>query len=226
MEFTDFSSGFAIGGFSVSSIVDKIYLFAGLFLIILMFSGVLFAVYFILKRKISKDKEITISWWEEVGDRMKPSHRETVEEIVIPGTTLRIFFGKKRGSWIPRFTRLIDKNLYFVCKTKNGQIVNFEMPNLSSNLKFAEYEMDHSDMLWAAENAREYIKRNYRDKAKKWWDVYADKIAMAALMAIFTFCFVIIIYFMRGIVEDISAVAGSVQGMAEAAKATSGIVGS
>lgn len=220
MELTDFAASFGLGSINVSNILDKIWLFGGLFLLLVCFVAVCTSIYFIVKRKSKKENSISLKWWEELPERLRPKFSEEVEELIIPGTQLRILYGKKRDIWLPRFNRPIDSNLYYILLTKSGQIVNFELRGLSKDKKYADLEADHTDMLWAAENAREFIKRNYRDKAKKWWEVYADKIAMAALMLVFTMSFVIIIFFMRGIVQDISQVANSVNSMAQAAKSS------
>ncbi len=224
VDLTDFSGAFGLGSFNFSQIVDKIYLFVGIFLLIFIFCAVFAGFYFTIKRKVRKKDLIKIYWWEEIAGSLVPLMIEDVEELIMAGTQLRIFYGKDRDIWLPRFNRPIAPKLYYVERTKTGQIINFEMRKLSEDKTHATLEADHTDMLWAAENAREFIKRNYRDKAKKWWDVYADKIAMAALMFVFTFCFVIIIYFMRGIVTDISGVANSVNQMAQTARASSGVI--
>jgi len=70
-------------------------------------------------------------------------------------------------------------------------------------------------MLWAAENTREFIKRNYKDKSIKWWQAYQGAITTAIYIVILTFSFVVIIYMMRGIVKDLGVVSGTI---AEAVK--------
>lgn len=228
MELTDFTKNFGLGSINVSGILDKIYLFVGLFLLVVVFVAVCTVIYFVVKRKNKKENIIKIGWWEELPERLRPDKTEEVEEVLIPGTQLRIFYNKKDDHWIPRFGRPIDKNLYYAVRTKTGQVANFELKGLNKDKKYAELSIDHTDMLWAAENAREYINRNYRAKSKKWWDVYADKIAMAALMLIFTMCFVVIIFFMRGIVNDMSGVVGQVNQLVETARtlipANSGVI--
>jgi len=209
MASTDLLGNFG-GSFDVSSIVDKIYNYLGIFLLLLVLGGVV-GVFIIIKRKgQAKEGQSKIGWWHEIGDRMEPNKMDQVDERVIPGTTLRIFFNEKKDLWIPRFTRGITKDLYYVLITPTHQMVNFVIPSLSSDLKRANLEYDHTDMLWAAENSREYIKRNYKDKAVKWWQLYQNTIATAILIFVMTFSMVIIIYFMRGIVVDMRGVATTI----------------
>lgn len=216
------------GSIDVSGLWDKVITFAGVFVGILIFGGII-AAFFVLKAKKKKQGEtFKIGWWVELGDRMETSHVDEVQEIIIPGTTLRIFYNKKKDLWIPRFTRGVGRKLFYVCMTANNQMVNFSIPRLNKDKKEAELEYDHTDMLWAAENSREYIKRNYKDKAVKWWQLYQNTIATAALIIIFTFCFIMIIFFMRNIMQDLGALVGQVGNLVETActnTQTSGVVG-
>ena len=66
-----------------------------------------------------------------------------------------------------------------------------------------------------AENTREFIKRNYKDKAVKWWQAYQGVITTAAYILIMTFSLILIIYFLRGIVKDLGIVADRVAAAAE-----------
>lgn len=216
------------GSINMSGLWDKIITFGGVFVGMLIL-GAIVAAFFVLRAKKKKEGEaFKIGWWIELGDRMEASHVDDVQEIIIPGTTLRIFYNKKKDLWIPRFTRGVGRKLFYVCMTPTNQMVNFSIPRLNKDKKEAELEYDHTDMLWAAENSREYIKRNYKDKAVKWWQLYQNTIAVAALLIIFTFCFILIIFFMRGMMEDIGGVAGQVGKLVETAcmnTQTSGVVG-
>lgn len=198
---------FDLGSFDFSIILDKIYSYVGIFLLLIVLGGLIFGFTFMKKKDKDKRGKFKIGWWHEIGERMEPSKMDEVDEIVIPGTTLRIFFNEKKDLWIPRFTRGVSANLYYVLLTPTNQVVNFVIPSLSKTLREANLEFDHTDMLWAAENSREYIKRNYKDKSTKWWQLYQNTIATAILIMVMTFSFIIIIYFMRGIVVDMGNVA-------------------
>ncbi len=221
--------GSFFGSFDMSAIIGKIYFFVGVFFLLAIIGG-LAATILIMRARKRKLKDIKkIGWWEEVTgtERLEPSSMDEVEEIVIPGTTLRVFYCKKRDLWLPRFAKGVSKDLFYVLLTPTRQMVNFTLQGLTADLKKAKLDYDHTDMLWAAENTREFIKRNYKDKSVKWWQAYQGVITTAIYILVMTFSFIIIIYFMRGIVTDISKVAGT---MAEAVKtscqnaATSGII--
>ncbi len=224
---SDLGSTFGVGGFDFSLIINRIYTFVGMILLAIILGAVLGGMFYIKKRK-DKNKELAqVGWWQEIQGRPVPDRMDKVEEIVIPGTMLRVFYCKKRDLWLPRFTRGITKDLYYVLLTPTKQMVNFVLKGISSDLKEAGLEYDHTDMLWAAENTREYIKKNYKDKSVKWWQLYQNTIATAALILIMTFCFIIIIYFMRGIVQDLSGVVSQIGSWAKDAcinSQTSGVL--
>lgn len=213
----------------MSAIVEKLYFYLGLFFLFAIAGGIIIS-FFHLKSKKGRSKDMKkIGWWQEVTgtESMEPSRMDEVEEIVIPGTPLRVFYCKKRDLWLPRFSRGVSKDLFYVLLTPTQQMVNFTLKSLSADLKQANLEYDHTDMLWAAENTREFIKRNYRDKSVKWWQLYQNTIAVAGLMLIFTFSFLLILYFMRGMIQDIgqiSAQAGEALKMVVENAATSGVV--
>ena len=214
--------------FNFSGIIDKVYFFVGIFLLLVIIGAIIGFMWF-LRTKKKKDAEvINIGWWKEVTgtERIEPGKMDQVEEIVIPGTTLRIFYCKKRDLWLPRFSKGVKSDLYYVLLTPSQQMVNFTLMSLTEDLKKAKLDYDHTDMIWAAENSREFIKRNYKDKSVKWWQAYQGVITTAIYLMVMTFSFVIIIYFMKGIVEDIGSVANTMKSAVEVAcqnSATSGV---
>ncbi len=215
METTDFFGSFGLGGVDTGAIVSNIYYFVGIGLLLAVLGGIIFILFYMRMRNKTSIGRCKIGWWNEVGERLEPSFQEDVQEIIIPGTILRIFYGKKRNIWLPRFSRGVSKDLFYVTKTKSGQMVNFELGNLSKNLKESKLIFDHTDMLWAAENSREFIKKNYSDKAETWWKLYQNTISVIVLLFVMTFSFVLIIYFMRGIVQDIGGVASQLSNTLE-----------
>ncbi len=206
--FTDFTTNFNLGG-----IFDKILLIGTLIFVIIIVGAIMF---FILKwkgkQKLGNLKEI--HWWEEINGKLTPIRVDQAEELTIPGTNLKLLHVKKSNTWLPRFTRGISPTVYYVAITAHKEIVNFTLKSLDESMMEAGLDYDHTDMRWAAENLREFVKRNYKDKAVKWWQQYAGVITTAAFILVMTFSFVIILYFMRGVVSDIGVVA---KNMAEAA---------
>ncbi len=219
----DLFSSFGLGSINFSNIVSKIYVFAGMLLFAIIIGVLLGLLYYLWNKKKAITSQKKIGWWEEVNGRPEPTFMENVEEIIIPGTMLKVFYGKKRDIWLPRFSRGVTKDLYYVLITPTRQMVNFTLSGINEDLTKAKLDYDHTDMLWAAENTREFIKRNYKDKTIKWWQAYQGVIATAIYIMVVTFSFILIIYFLRGLVEDIGAVANTLQGAVEST-CTSGLV--
>lgn len=194
-----------LGKFSFSVILDKIYLFVGILLLCVVVGALIFGILYVRSRNKNTQDLKKIGWWEETNQGLIPTRMDDAEEIIIPGTALRVFYVKTRDLWLPRFTRGITKDLFYVAMTPNRQMVNFSLKRLTETLEEANLQIDHTDMLWAAENTREFIKRNYKDKSIKWWQAYQGVITTAIYILILTFSFILILYMMKGLTDKIGA---------------------
>lgn len=206
----DIKQFIGLGNISVSSILDKIITFVVILGGIVLLGTLAYFIFLKKKRLAKKGTMKKIGWWEESYGKLSPTIMDEAEEIIIPGTNLAVFFIKSKNYWLPRFSRAISKDLYYVTRTRNGEIVNFTLKGIEKDMKEAGLEYDHTDMKWAAENLREFIKRNYKDKAIPWWKEYKETISTAILLIVMTFCFVIIIFFMRDLAKDLASISGSV----------------
>lgn len=193
-----------LSGFNFGAILDKVYFFAGILLLCIVIGVLVFGILYARSRKKNNQDLKKIGWWEETNQGLIPTRMDDAEEIIIPGTALRVFYIKSRDLWLPRFTRGITKDLFYVAMTPNRQMVNFSLKSLGKTLEEANLKIDHTDMLWAAENTREFIKRNYKDKSIKWWQAYQGVITTAIYILILTFSFILIIYMLKGVVDKIS----------------------
>jgi len=70
----------------------------------------------------------------------------------------------------------------------------------------AGLDYDHTDMRYAYANLREIIKRNYRDKATKWWKEYANIIAVVVFVFVFTISFWFLIGKIGGLIDSLSGI--------------------
>lgn len=219
----DIGSLVGLNGVNVGGVLDKIITF---FLILgsVLFLGAVFYFIYTKKKKLAKQGSMKkIGWWEEGPDRLIPGVMDEAEEIIIPGTPLAAFYIKSKNLWLPRFSKAISPGLYYVARTKMGEIVNFVVKSLEKDMKEAGLEFDHTDMKWAAENLRDFIKRNYKDKSIPWWKEYKEVISTVILLLAMTFCFVIIIFFMRDIIKDLGSVSTSVASYLDKANACESI---
>ncbi len=174
------------------------------------------------KNKLGIKKQI--HWWEEVGGEMVKIRIDQATELSIPGTSLKLFYVKDKDLWLPRFTRGVSATEFYVALTPNKEIINFSLLGIGASLKEAGLDYDHTDMRWAAENLREFVKRNYRDKATPWWKEYAGVITTAIYILVMTFSFVIILFFLRDVIADIGKVAGTVGSYIDRLPTSSGVV--
>lgn len=198
-----------IPNITIGNLADKILTF----LMIIFIVGIAAAIVFFLmkKAKDKKDPVKKIGWWEEVQGKLVPTAMDNAKEITIPGTRLRVFYIKSKDMWLPRFTRGITKDLFYVAITPKRELVNFTLKSISADMKEAGLDYDHTDMIWASENLREFIKRNYRDKSTPWWKAYQGVITTAIYIILLTFSFVVILYFMRQIIGDMSSILGGIE---------------
>ncbi len=209
-----------IPNINLGSLLDTTLTIFLIIVVVGVFGGLAF---FLMKKK--KDKKTspkTIGWWEEVHEDMIPTLMDKAKEIIIPGTRLRVFYIKAKDMWLPRFTRGVTKDLFYICITQKRELVNFTLKSLSKDMAEAGLKYDHTDMIWASENLREFIKRNYRDKSTPWWKAYQGVITTAIYIIILTFSFVVILYFMRQIMGDISAVISETAKLIKQTEACSG----
>lgn len=210
--------------FNFSGIVAQIFYIIRIFGLFVIVAG---AMYFYSKKK--KSQNLKIGWWEEVNGRLIPLNVDDCLEIIPPGTNLKVFYIKTKDLWLPRFTRGITKDLFYVAITPDREIVNFSLKSLSEDRKEAGLEYDHTDMRWAAENTKEFIKRNYRDKSTKWWQLYKDTIATVVFIVILTISMAIIIYMLTRFTGQLGTVSGSLSSAVDklnmcAPQPTSGVI--
>ncbi len=214
--------------FNFGGIISKTLWIFGIIIFAVIGVGAIY-LYSKSNKKKANPKLKQVGWWEEIHGEMVPLGLDNVEEITIPRTNLKVFYNKVKDLWLPRFTRGITKELFYVAITPEREIVNFTLKSLSRDRAESELIHDHTDMRWAAENTREFIKRNYRDKSKTWWKEYKEVITIAILIVLITASFLIISWMMSGIVKDIGSVGISLANAVEklnmcSPQASSGIV--
>lgn len=190
-------TGFIPSAGTVMSLIRNVVIFVGIIVV-----GII--IFFVLnwKKKQKKGNIMELGWWEEINGQMMPLTVDKTEEIIIPGTSLRVFYIKSKDMWLPRFTRPIKPKLFWIVITPNREIVNWTPKPIGQDMKEAGLDYDHTDMRWGAENVKEFIKRNYRDKATPWWKEYQGVITGAVYILVTTFCLGIILYLWKGITDQ------------------------
>ena len=196
---------FGLGNINIGGLFDKLLSYGMMLLMIIIAGGVVF--FFIRWRKNKKNLALKkVGWWEEVQGKLIPTSMDDAKEIIIPGTRLRVLYLKSKDMWLPRFTRGITKDLFYICITPKRELINFTLKSISKDMAEAGLDYDHTDMIWASENLREFIKRNYRDKSTPWWKAYQGVITTAIYIVLLTFSFVVILYFMREMISEMTGI--------------------
>lgn len=209
----------------IGNLINNILIFFIVLIVAVIIGGITF--FLMKKKKESKVPKQSIIWWEETAESQIQLGRDELVEIIHPGTRLRAFYIKNKDMWLPRFTRSVQPGLYYVTITPQRELVNWIPTKLSEDMKKMGLKYDHTDMLWASENLREFVKRNYRDKSIKWWQAYQQVITTVIYIVILTVSFAVIIYLLRGVITDIGTIGnqlGEIIKNMETCKPTSGIV--
>jgi len=195
-----------ISGIDIKGILGNIFNVISLIVIAGLVGGFVY-MYFRWKKGKASGTLKEIRWWEEVNGQLAPVRTDKAQEIIIPGTNLKVFYVKDKNMWLPRFARGITLNTFFVAITKNKELVNFTLGSIDNELAQSKLTYDHTDMRWAAENLREFVKRNYKDKATTWWKEFSQLIGVVIFIVFMTISLVTIIWFMKGIVTEMGGVA-------------------
>lgn len=215
IEGLDFLNNFDAGSFggAVMKIVGGIFIFVIIAII----------VFFVFKRKKrGKDYNKTIHWFEEVNGSMMPIGVDTAVELTIPNTQIRVFYIKAKEMYLPRLTKKMGKNSYWLCIKNNREIVNFSMKNINEDMKESNLDYDHTDMRYAMSNLLELIKRNYRDQSQPWWREYKDVIGLVVLIFVLTLSFIFIISKVATLIDQAGTLINHADEVIQSAKAVRG----
>lgn len=174
-------------------------LFLGVLIIV---GGVMLFFFYKLKEKKLYNKKL--HFFEEITGVMQPTEDLKAAELIIPGTSIKVFYVKEKDLYMPRGTKKMGKDSYWYAILNNREIVNFTITNLNKELTEAKLDYDHTDVRYAYENLREIIKRNYKDKSVKWWKEYKDVIATVIFIFVLTLSFVFIMWRLETVVDKIA----------------------
>ena len=212
---------FGLSDINVGGVVDQILSYF-IILVLIVVLGVIVFFFMRWKKKTKDPTKMKVGWWEEVQGKLIPTSMDDAKEIIIPGTRLRVLYLKSKDMWLPRFTRGITKDLFYIAITPKRELVNFTLKSISKDMAEAGLDYDHTDMIWASENLREFIKRNYRDKSTPWWKAYQGVITTAAYIILLTFSFVIILYFMREMITEMTGILSGIEKLIDKMDSISG----
>ena len=153
---------------------DFIQAFVFLLILGLIAGGV--AYYFAKKKQFNKK----IHLFEEVSGQTVPVGTDRAKEIVLPNTSIRAFFLKKRKVFLPRPSIQTGTGNYWFFIRDDSEWMNVRPSNLNKELTELGFNYDHTDMRMANASLKKLIEKNY--KKLNWMKEYAPYIAMGILM--------------------------------------------
>jgi len=110
---------------------------------------------------------------------------DNAKEVFIPDSNISLFFLKNRKIYIARPTRAMGKDEFWFSIAENGEWINFDLSSDPEKNTLALANYDHRDTRYAYVNLKDIIKRNYTDKAVKWWKEYSPLITFIITSFIF-----------------------------------------
>lgn len=147
-------------------------------IIFLILAGVLGVVTYIYASKKSYNK--TIVKYREIDGRTKKTGIEKAKEIVLPGTSVRAFYLKSSGFYMPRPSIETGINEYWYFIRKDGEWMNIGMENVNEKLKQLGLHFDHTDMRMANAALKRLVDKSY--KKINWLKEYAPYIGFGMII--------------------------------------------
>lgn len=191
--------GLADLGIDFGSILKGAVGFVSILLLGILCAVILFFVLKHRKDKVLYNKEI--HWFEEVNGVFVPLDDDVAKELTIPGTNIQVFYIKKKDLYMPRLTKRMGKNSYWVGIKNNKEVVNFTLKNLNEDMTEANLDYDHTDMRYALTNLLDLIKRNYKDKSIPWWREYKEVISLVVLIFALSLSFFFLLYKVGALID-------------------------
>jgi len=137
-------------------------------LIILIFIIIGIITFFIVIRKINKKKYIyKVTFAREVNGKIFLVGEDFAKELVIPYTSIKVFWLKERKTWSPKLIYDIGRNSFLIFIGKGGEWINTDLRFGKDGIVELNDELKPSRD-YANENLKELIQRNWTDKNKNW----------------------------------------------------------
>lgn len=196
-----FLSDLGVGdlGINFSGIVSGLSTFVQ-YLIIAILGGALFGLWYYSKlTKKQFNKKIPI--FEEINGRFvhRPKLDDVAMEMNIPETSVKVFYLKNHGIYLPRGTIMMADGEYWYGIRKNREWVNFSITNLNKEMKTAGLDYDHTDMRYANTQLKKLLARTY--KKQKWYQEWKNEIAIVIIILMLTFSF----WFLIGKINEVQS---------------------
>jgi len=152
-------------------------LIVGVIVILAIIIGVVVFLYYTRKyRKIAFKNQIPI--FLDIAGKLQRIGIDFGKELFVPDSNISLYFLRNRKIYLARPTRAMGKDEYWYKILENGEWVNFNLSNHPDDNTLAIANYDHRDTRYAYVNLKDIIKKNYKDKATKWWKEYSGVITI------------------------------------------------
>ena len=149
---------------------------AFIFLSILSFVVGVVTLYLTNRKQYNKHIHV----FEEVNGKAIPTSLDTAKEILLPNTSIRAYYLKKRKVFLPRPSIQTGIGHYWFFIRNDGEWINIGLENLNTTLNELGIHYDHTDMRMANAALKKLIEKNY--KKLNWIKEFAPYIALGILI--------------------------------------------
>ncbi len=158
--------------------VDIGFGWIGDIVIFLVVAALIGVATFIYASKKSYNKSIIK--YREIDGITRKTGTERAKEIVLPGTSVRAFYLKSSGFFIPRPSIETGINEYWYFVRKDGEWMNIGIENVNEKLKELGLHFDHTDMRMANAALKRLVDKSY--KKINWLKEYAPYIGFGVII--------------------------------------------
>ncbi len=145
-----------------------------------IFGAVAGGITYYISNKKQYNKHIHI--FEEIAGKAVPVGMDKAKEVVLPNTSIRAYFLRKKKIYLPRPSIQTGVGHYWFFIRKDGEWINVGMENLNTKMTELKIHFDHTDMRMANASLKKLIEKNY--KKLNWLKEYAPYIAIGLLIVL------------------------------------------
>lgn len=145
----------------------------------------LFTFWIINKRSYN----MVIHVFEEISGNTSPIDEDKAKEIVLPFTSVRAIYLKRRKIFLPRPSIQTGRKHYWYFVRKDGEWINVK-PVWNPDTNQFDLISDHADMRLANASLKKLVEKSY--KKLNWIKEYAPYIAIAILILMLAIAFYMI----------------------------------
>lgn len=183
------------------------------------------AVFYYYSRKLKKQQfKNKIPIFMEINGKRTRITVDSAKELFVPDSNISLYYLKSKKIFMPRPTRAMAKNEYWYSISPNGEWVNFDLSVDPEQSTLAQANYDHRDTRYAYTNLKDIIKKNYKDKAIKWWKEYSHLISFIIIVFVMVLGMWILIAKMGKLIDVMSILVEKMTEFQKTVPVSSGVI--